>query len=776
MINRGPPPPNIDTISDLFTQPTILMIDELLHLLLESESRKIGNTTLADMTITFFMKLLSAVSSSNNSKILYTISENTQIYEDQMRKIRTLDQDRAEYMILKLHSAQARQARSVAPVGSNEIYDVVRKRLVVEIDNKEKEYTVSKYLEYYESKGVETDRNYRQQMLAAYPFHPMLLKEILYERVSTIPSFNRTRGILRLMSLVSHNIIKNKTPCSIIGPAHVDLEDRDILNEITTKLGQASTFQPIIESDCISKANKLDMGSSFPLIVTMARIICLYSLIGAKTKSGIRLNKMKLAVARPTIDLGLIEEGFHTISEEFWYISDNNGYYFDQEPNINKIIADFENEIQPLDTQTRIERVLTTLFAKIPGKINTLVWPTDIPECDILTLVILPPHEIKDEASFKQHVSTVLGFLPGGITVRKRKNTLIFLSSDNDLMRDVEKSAKHLLAIEKAQQHKPINKYEDKELHKKIMSKKSNAEGDLEADCRRAYNQLAYPMADFQNNPSIQFSLLHPNQSQTTIVEAIIQNLQNNGKLILELGEDGLRITKPSTPAQILDAFKNDRNSKMLMTQTSVLDAAISAVKSELFYPAMALHKKNGKYIVDLNTFVDWGTYLIPKSLAVQNPKCNLCKNILSYSDELNKFICTHCAQDDVHTCTVCNKKSPSLLKINTSYYCLRCMPRKHNYKIKCDTLQSLFESIQVLRVLNVGIVLEHTILSNLSSDYASLTLTSSTKNLTEIESFFKKLSEQFNGSSTILISSQSDLSEKFAGEGLRYEEMDPQS
>ena len=49
-------------------------------------------------------------------------------------------------------------------------------------------------------------------MLRAYPFHPELIA-VLYERWGTIPEFQRTRGVLRLladirkrtgMSLMSH--------------------------------------------------------------------------------------------------------------------------------------------------------------------------------------------------------------------------------------------------------------------------------------------------------------------------------------------------------------------------------------------------------------------------------------------------------------------------------------------------------------------------------------------------------------------------------------------
>lgn len=761
------PPPDIDLITDLFKTPTLLMIDELLHYLYETQSHTVGSTTLSDMTLAFFMKLLSAISSTKNSKLIYTLSQNIQIYDKQTAKVKTLDQEQTATINSKLHAAQARQTRSVAPVNSNEIFDVVRTRLVSEIDESARDDTVASYIKYYNTKGVPTEPNYRQQMLSAYPFHPFLLKEILYERISTISDFNLTRGILRLMSLVSHHISYNKSKCYIIGPGDIDLENSDILNELTAKLDLVSSHQPIAVSDCIKKSKALDQRYSLPLVTTISRVIYLYSLIGTKIKSGIHLNKMRLAVGRPDLDLGLVDEGLLLISDQFWFINDSNGYYFDKDPNINKIIADVEMDIQPDAVRNRIEKFLIHMISKIPGKLDICIWKSDIPECDILTLVVLDPIEKMTDDLIKQHTNRILGFLPGGNAVRKRKNTLIFLCPDQDIIPDVEKAARHLLAIEKTQQQALIDKY-DKELNLKLVSKKNEAVGNLEAECYRAHHLLAYPTVDAQERPIIYLTSIMPNQTTSaSIVDAVLNQLKDNGKLIKELSKDGISLTHPATPAQLLEEFKNDRTAKMIENQSSVLEAAISAVSDGFFYPSDTLNKKNEQYVISPNINVGWSTYLIPKTFQPLQ-LCQKCGSNLIYSNLNNIYKCKNCDSSS-HPCSICSSSLSTKLYDN-KYYCPGCTPGNHKYKIICNTINDLIDTIQILRIATIGITLHYNISGELSNDFSTISVRCNPKNLTDAESLFQMLQTTFNGLSTIFLTTQTNITKQLKNEGVIFE------
>lgn len=761
------PPPDIDEIRNLFRQPTLLMIDELLQYLLKSESHKVENTNMADMIIAFLADLNSAISSSKNSKLLYTISENKHLYIDQMRKVGVVDQSKEERLVAKIYNVQSRLARAIVPVSAHEIYHVVRTRLVKKIDPQARDETVSKYMKYYDSKSLLEHPDYRQNLIDSYPFHPLLLMEILYERVSTMPIFNRTRGILRLMSLVAHNIIKNRTTCKIICPGDVDLEDKSILDELTSRLG-LSTYQPIIMSDCIKKAAKLDANGPFSIVTELSRTIYLYSLIGAVSKSGIHENKIKLAVGRPGLDLGLIDDGLKLIADEFWYINTTHGYLFDNKPNINKIIADYELEITPADIHKRIERTLKSIISPVAGKVDVCIWTSDIDECNILTLVVSKPNLQLNNDSIRQDADKILRFLPGGKSVRKRKNTLIFLYPDADLLNSIEKRARQVLAIEKTLHHATF-KY-DKEQTKIISSKKSSAEGNLEADCWRTYNILAYPHIDTTNSPIIRISRLPPvHTSQPNIVNAILKQLKDDGKLIVELGQDGLFIQKPITPSQILDNFRNDRTAKMIENQSSVLDAAIQAVQSKLFYSTDSLKKHKNKYVIDSPLAVDWGTYLIPPESAITQNLCTACGNPLK-----SEFtVCEHCANSKF-SCAKCGSLT-NLILVNANYYCNKCNPLKRTYTIYCDDIQSTIDRLQSLTIITVGMDIVYHIDSNVSNDFAKVVLSCDPKQLTGVTDLFKMFITKFQGTSTITVKSSVDISNELHTAGVKYEDVESQ-
>ena len=72
---------DISQIKQLFDEPTLLLIDELPHHLLNADSVKIGNRTLADLTIAFVMTLISSISASAKSCMILTLTAKQKLYE-----------------------------------------------------------------------------------------------------------------------------------------------------------------------------------------------------------------------------------------------------------------------------------------------------------------------------------------------------------------------------------------------------------------------------------------------------------------------------------------------------------------------------------------------------------------------------------------------------------------------------------------------------------------------------------------------------------------------
>ena len=139
---RGIPPTNIDEIRNLFTKPTLILIDELPVHLVTASAVKVGDTNLMELTLNFLIVLNSTVSTTNNTLLVLTLTGKQSMYEryTEAVKKRLKEKEKSEILdtIEAVHehftSSVSRQAQFLIPV-SVEIYKVIQKRLVKTFNN-----------------------------------------------------------------------------------------------------------------------------------------------------------------------------------------------------------------------------------------------------------------------------------------------------------------------------------------------------------------------------------------------------------------------------------------------------------------------------------------------------------------------------------------------------------------------------------------------------------------------------------------------------------------
>ena len=90
------------------------------------------------------------------------------------------------------------------------------------------------------------EAEYHQSMQQAYPIHPELF-ERLYGDWSTLERFQRTRGVLRLMAEVIHNLWINNDQSLLIMPGSIPLWSAPVKNEILQYL--PDNFPTIVDTD-----------------------------------------------------------------------------------------------------------------------------------------------------------------------------------------------------------------------------------------------------------------------------------------------------------------------------------------------------------------------------------------------------------------------------------------------------------------------------------------------------------------------------------------------
>ena len=160
--------------------------------------------------------------------------------------------------VAEAESVSARKATLLNPTSAAEYPLVLRRRLFEAIDDAGLESAVSAYQELWRSHADGLDpRAVRPETVerfrASYPFHPEVL-DTLTEKVFTLSSFQRVRGMLRLLGRTVSNLWSTRPgDAHAIHLHHIDPGVDGIRQEIVTRLGQ-SAFSPAIANDIAGPA------------------------------------------------------------------------------------------------------------------------------------------------------------------------------------------------------------------------------------------------------------------------------------------------------------------------------------------------------------------------------------------------------------------------------------------------------------------------------------------------------------------------------------------
>lgn len=710
---------NIDIIKSFFSQPTLLLIDELPHYLLGADSTIVGKVSLADLTIHFIVGLVSAISATKNSCLILTLTAKQQLYEKYTEsitsKIKSIKDFQADDVYDKLKEGLSRQVQFTTPVTKDQVYDVIRTRLVKKIIEKERDSIVKQYFSYFNEKGLITEPEYEDRMLAAYPFHPFLI-DTLYERVSTIPKFNRTRGILRLLALVLHNIYKNKKECSLVSTSEIDLTENEIKDELTAKID--IDLKQVIDSDCIRHAQNLDSHKHVKINEKIARTIYVHSLIGYAKKSGIRPSNLKLAISYPNMDPGLVDQTLEEIEKEFWYVKSEGGeYYFDEAPNINKIIHEHQREVTENEVRLKIEQALKGLLPERGGT-SVIIWDELALEGSekLKIFVVDYKKNIDEDNVAKTFMNNLLERLPNG-NIREKQNTIVFVYADKDGIDSLKEKARILSAVERAKKDERIKM--DKDYLTKLNARLEDSKGILSSECFNVYCKIGYP-----DGPNPRLDIISSlDTKRNNMTDAVIDLLKKKGKLIAELGEDGLpEIKEKMKISKIYDIFKTDKSKKFILAAEGILEAAKSGITHGKFGYAHELQEKDRKYvaITGQSVSVQWDGWLINKDFVYQEKA----------------------------------PPPPKPAEVATTAF---------RYKIECESVKEIISNLGKLSI----ILLDANATKNLTAELkmepdTTLSLNSGLSRYQEVKSMIESIQSRVSARGYLTINSEKDLQTEF--------------
>ncbi|MGH8933127.1 MAG: Swt1 family HEPN domain-containing protein [Egibacteraceae bacterium] len=144
----------------------------------------------------------------------------------------------------RLKNVIGRVESSWRTASAEEGFEIVRRRLFDDLPAEaapERDAVVKAFGNLYRTQKAEfpsgcSEAEYERRLTAAYPIHPEVFDR-LYGEWSTLDKFQRTRGVLRLMAAVVHELWERNDSSLLIMPATVPIDAPAVGSELTRYLG-----------------------------------------------------------------------------------------------------------------------------------------------------------------------------------------------------------------------------------------------------------------------------------------------------------------------------------------------------------------------------------------------------------------------------------------------------------------------------------------------------------------------------------------------------------
>jgi len=519
--------------------PCVILIDETLTYLLNASAVKVGDESLRGTTLTFLQQLTEAVSNCPHAMLVVTLTS----------QIAEFMGENAERAYASLEKVMGRIETVKTPVEGQEIYEVIRRRLFESLgDEQHRRAAVEAYWAMYQKLGDDVpaavrEPGYRERMLTAYPFHPELIST-LYERWGSIPEFERTRGVLRLLAFMISQLYRAKDNGYVIQSGDVDLGSVEVRPELIKFIG--NQFHGVIDTDIAgkdAKAPEIDrqLGSEYAkesVSEKLAKAIFMYS-FGGGAQRGATLPQLRVAVLNPDMPPPFMSDAADRLTKRLWHLYHDSGlFYFDAQANLNRILIDREEMVrsEPDKVQDFCKGVLNNMIGD--QAIRVFRYPQedrDVADQPQLGLVVLDLHQVIAEDEIPDDTAKFISQIikHHGHGYRKHANVLIFLGPDQQRASEVLDAGRRLLALKNIDEDTSTKRKLTDEQKKDLASRLKEAEARLPGALSAAYRHIVVPVA---NKELRAFDMgIATLGTEQLLSKKVIDTLQANDQLLSKL-------------------------------------------------------------------------------------------------------------------------------------------------------------------------------------------------------------------------------------------------
>jgi hypothetical protein len=389
-----------------------------------------------------------------------------------------------------------RAERNITPVdlATNEIYDILRKRLFTHLPDKAE---IDDIADAYGKKLEEASKSkvanrgaeaIADEVAATYPFHPRLKNVIALFKENE--QFKQTRGLIEFVSRLLRSVWERKSnDVFLIGPQHFDLS----IAEVRDKLTEISGMRDVIAKDLwdaqqSAHAQVIDLSTGKEAATQVGSLLLTASLSTAvNAVKGLTTAEMVECLVSPLREPSEFLESFQQLEESAWYVhhTPEGRYYFDRQENLTKLLQSLAHDAPENPVDDLIRHRLRDMFKPTRKSAYEEILPlpkleevADKVRKSRVLLIVSPDSKIPPEEVQK--------FFEG----LSQKNNLCVLTGDKTAMGSVEKAARHVYAGQKADGRIPKGHPQRGDLE----TKQQTYEQDFNATVLNLFDKVLFPI------------------------------------------------------------------------------------------------------------------------------------------------------------------------------------------------------------------------------------------------------------------------------------------
>ena len=459
--------PGAETLRELFGgQPTLIMIDEVSVYLRKVEQAYPGA---GGQFTAFLHALFKAVETATNVALVFTLAVGK---DSEAKDAYREEHERALRSLAEAEMVASRKATQLNPTEEDETADVLRRRLFDEVDRSAADAVVAAYADTWNRNQSAlptsvTRPETRDLFRRGYPLHPETLS-VLTEKLSSLSTFQRTRGMLRLLARTVHVLWRDRPEDALaIHPHHIDPAFGPIRNEITTRLGQGE-YTPALKADVAavekderSTAQELDLKyfpGQLPIHSYVARTVFLHTLAFGDAAKGIASDHLKLSVCSPTVEPSFVEQARTRFITESLFLDDRPGSLlrFMVEPNLTQVIRRQMEEVEADELRVELNERVKNLFGT-SGGFNLEPFPAGAYEVDDVVgdgrpNLVLLHHDAfainADPQGLPPLVEEIFKYKGTDQRLREFRNNLVFVVADERQVKNMKDRLRRRMALQ----------------------------------------------------------------------------------------------------------------------------------------------------------------------------------------------------------------------------------------------------------------------------------------------------------------------------------------